>query len=120
MLKVWTAQFRYKGDDRLDITVKTGNKAFSPVWSMVMGHKNGTLTDEQYTDLYIKRMRYSYKKYGDEWAKLLQMEEVTLVCFCKAHDFCHRYLLADILVKCGAKYMGEKTLETRIDKEQKQ
>lgn len=107
MVKVYTSQYAYKGKDRFDITVKTGDRAFSPVWDMVMKHKSGEYSDEQYTDLYLKRMRYSFKKYAEKWTDLLSKDEITLVCFCAPNKFCHRYLLADILVKCGAMYMGE-------------
>ena len=47
------------------------------------------------------------KKIIEKWDKLLNQNEVVLVCFCKAWDFCHRYLLAEILVKLGCVYKGE-------------
>jgi hypothetical protein len=34
--------------------------------------------------------------------------ELTLVCFCKAHSFCHRYLLTEYLQKFGAIYKGKR------------
>jgi len=33
----------------VDITVKSGVKAFAPTWDMVMGYKRGTLSIEEYT-----------------------------------------------------------------------
>ena len=50
MKTVWTAQYQYKGPDRLDITVKTGIKAFAPTWEMVMKSKQGKLSEEEYTE----------------------------------------------------------------------
>lgn len=108
MLSVYTSQYRYSGEDRLDITVKSGNKLFAPSWEMVMGHKNGTLSDEQYISMYYDKMRKSYKNNKKKWQELLDKEQVTVVCFCGKGKFCHRLFFADILVKLGAKYMGER------------
>jgi len=108
MLKIYTSNFNYKGSDRLDITVKTGSKIFAPSWQMVMDYKNGDLSKTEYIKQYIDMMRFSYKNNLEEWKKLLNMKKVTLVCYCKPGNFCHRVLLAEILEKCGAKYIGEK------------
>ena len=108
MLKVYTAQYQYDESNRLDITVKTGLKMFAPTWDMVMDYKDHRITASQYSVLYYEKMRKSYKTYREIWDWLLNQEEVVLVCFCKNGEFCHRYLLADILEKLGAKYMGEK------------
>ena len=114
-------QYKYDGINRLDITVKTGLQMFAPTWDMVMDYKNGKTTREQYSNLYYKKMRKSYKIYRPEWNWLLNQEEIVLVCFCKPGDFCHRVLLAEILVKLGAEYVGEidkkyyKTKEDDID-----
>ena len=46
-LKFYTAQYRYKGEDRMDITVKGQDpigKMFAPTWAMVMGLKDGKLS----------------------------------------------------------------------------
>lgn len=110
-MKLWTAQYRYNGVDRFDITVKgKANLTFAPTWQMVNGHKNGTLADEQYIDLYTERMRWTYKNNPKTWQELLGKDEVTLVCFCAAGDFCHRLILKDILVKLGAEYQGEREI----------
>jgi uncharacterized protein YeaO (DUF488 family) len=107
ILKVYTSRINYKGDGRLDITVKSGSKLFAPTWGMVWGIKNKTMTEEEYTKRYINLMRNSYTDHYDEWQELLNKEKVVLCCYCKKGDFCHRYILADILVKLGAEYCGE-------------
>ena len=110
-LKLYTAQYRYAGNDRLDITVKGKDpvgKVFSPTWRMVMGSKEGRISWDEYSVLYRNLMRESYQKHLDTWNNLLSRDEVTLVCFCKLGDPCHRYLLADYLVKLGADYFGER------------
>ncbi len=107
MLKVYTSHYRFKGPNRLDITVKNGIKEFAPTWKMVMGSKNGQVSQEEYTDEYINMMRISYRNNRETWEELLTSDEVVLVCFCPAGEFCHRVLLADILEKLGAEYLGE-------------
>ncbi len=106
-LKVYTSQYRYGLNDRLDITV-SGGTPFAPSWAMVRDIKMGRLTEKAYTEQYLKMMRESYKNNRQMWELLLAREQITLVCFCRgAGTFCHRVLLAQILVGLGAKYLGE-------------
>ena len=110
MLEIFTAQYRYSGGDRLDITVKGKDplgKVFAPSWDMVMKLKGGVITQKEYEDLYYQKMFYSYKKHRAEWEIVLDMPRVTLVCFCKSKYFCHRALLAKYLEKLGGNYVGE-------------
>ena len=107
MLKIYTSQYRYSGENRLDITVKSGNKLFAPTWDIVGKVKKGLMTEEEYTKEYYKLMRNSYKNNRSKWDELLNQNEVVLVCFCRKGSFCHRYILADMLVKLGAEYKGE-------------
>lgn len=110
-LRVYTAQYGYNGENRLDITVKTGLQMFAPTWEMVQDYKEKRIDKDQYTELYYAKMRNSFKTHRETWEWLLDQKEVVLVCFCKNGDFCHRYLLSDILAKLGATYMGEKTFD---------
>ena len=86
-MKLYTSQYRYSGDDRLDITVKgkdpTG-KVFAPTWKMVMGSKDGKISWDEYQNMYRDLMRVSYKTNRNVWNGILNREEVTLVCFCKS------------------------------------
>ncbi|QST02112.1 hypothetical protein IMZ31_21925 (plasmid) [Pontibacillus sp. ALD_SL1] len=109
MVKVYTSQFSYRGPNRLDTTVKSGDKTFAPSWEMVMGIKNGTLSEEGYTDQYVERMRNSYRQNKSRWEEVLNMGEVVLVCYCNKDKFCHRKLLARLLAKGfdEAEYVGE-------------
>lgn len=107
MVKVYTAQYSYSGKDRLDITVKSGDKTFAPTWKMVMDFKSGRITQEEYTKLYYELMRQSYQSNRQRWDEVLAMNRVVLVCFCHEGVFCHRLLLARILQKLGAEYCGE-------------
>ncbi len=74
---------------------------------MVTQVKNGLMSEKEYTDKYFALMRQSYRDHRDIWEEVLNREEVVFVCFCKSGKFCHRYLLANIFVRLGAKYMGE-------------
>ena len=62
-----------------------------------MGYKNKSLTEKQYTILYLKMLDASCKNNKREWDKLLAMNSVTLVCYCPKNTFCHRHLLAKYL-----------------------
>ena len=106
-LQIYTAQYEYEGANRFDITVKTGEQMFAPTWDMVIDYKEGRIPKEEYTKQYYEKMRKSYTTHKDTWDWLLRQKEVVLVCFCKKGDFCHRYLLKDMLVKLGAVYIGE-------------
>jgi len=108
MPKVYTSQYQYEGKDRCDITVKSGFLFLAPTWNMVLDYKNGKINEEEYTKLYYDKMRQSYKSHRAGWDWLLNKDIVTLVCFCKPGDFCHRLLLAEMLIKLGATYLGEK------------
>ena len=91
----------------LDTTVKSGDPVFAPTWEIVMASQQGKMSDEEYTIEYYDMMRRSYRDNRSRWDEVLGMEEVFLACYCRADSFCHRYLLKDILVKCGAEYVGE-------------
>ncbi len=115
MLKVYTAQYRYSGPDRLDITVKGQDpmgKMFAPTWDMVMGLKDGKIDWLEYCELYSDLMLASYRKNQDQWDSLMGSDQtITFVCFCANVKACHRGLLAEILKIMGwAEYLGEREL----------
>lgn len=96
---LYTAQYRYAGRDRFDITVKGQDgmgKHFAPTWNMVSDHKNGVITDQQYIDQYIPILK-SIPVHVLDW--FLSSPERTLVCFCKETAFCHRNILVNYLIQ---------------------
>ncbi len=112
-MKLYTAQYRYSGSDRLDITVKGKDpvgKAFVPTWKMVIGSKEGKISWDKYQQMYRELMQTSYRENRDIWDDFLSRDELTLVCFCESGANCHRYLLAGYMEKLGAEYMGERVL----------
>ena len=96
---LYTAQYRYPGEDRLDITVKGGciaGKLYAPTWDMVTGIKRGKLSEKEYTKKYYELLVERWYDRRDEMQRLVDMvkdRDITLVCFCPANTFCHRYLL---------------------------
>lgn len=91
-----------------DTTVKSGDRAFAPTWDMVMGHKEGRVSDDEYIRRYVDMMRRSYRENGGRWKALLGQQEAYLACYCRpGARFCHRYILAEILERLGAQIVGE-------------
>ena len=107
MVKIYTSQFRYNSNDRYDITVKTGDPDFAPTWDMVMKYKNGSLSEEDYIEMYRQLMLNTYNTKREKWNKILNKDRITFVCYCAANKFCHRKLLAKYFEKTGASYEGE-------------
>jgi hypothetical protein len=101
MVKLRRAQIR-PGVKGVDVTIKSSKgfaRAFSPTWAMVMGYKNGTLTEAQYTEQYMKILGAVSV---EAWRWLYDQAvngEVTLLCYCPDLDvqgqqaFCHTRLI---------------------------
>lgn len=115
-MDIFTAQYRYDGPNRLDITVSDRNttwgRAFAPTWDMVNGVRNGTLSEEDYTNQYrtlITRRIASYSSIKKKFEHLLEQKRVVLVCFCLPGAFCHRVIFADMLQRISQHfvYRGE-------------
>ena len=104
---IYTAQYHYSGQDRVDITVKGQDpnwKEFAPTWDMVMGVKNGTMTEQEYVDLYwnfdtfVSKPTIIGKIPSTTWDRLLCMPTATFVCFCPKGAFCHRNILVNFIL----------------------
>ena len=110
-LKMWTAQYRYKGLDRIDITVKSALypwDVFAPTWEMVMTYKRSG-NKEIYIEQYKAIIDKAFELHQQQLSVLLESDRtITLVCFCKPGDFCHRVLLAKHFESLGATYYGER------------
>jgi uncharacterized protein YeaO (DUF488 family) len=119
-LKVYTSRMVYAGDDALDVT-RSGNDPmgvlFAPSWSLVQPYLNARQAGLEtlalwrtYEVNYRREMAESFKTHPARWARLLERESVTLLCFCANADRCHRTVLASILEGMGAQRMGERQL----------
>ena len=110
-MKLWTVQMaqwrlaKERGIPLIDSTVKSGKPWLAPLWDMVMGHKNGTLSNEAYTTQYNAMMLKSMRDNPQEWSELIAMDEVAIACYCQAGCFCHRRLLVPLI---GAFCIGNK------------
>lgn len=100
MIKLKRAQYRYNGEDRMDITAKSAEgyaKWFAPLWEMVVAHKSGAVDDETYARRYIRilnrvpHLSHKLEEYGESG-------EITFVCFCPDGKFCHTHILINYLV----------------------
>lgn len=83
----------------LDTTTKSGNPLFAPGWDIVMDVKSNKITPEQYTEVYLERMRQSYRDNPKAWHDCIAQPTVAVACYCAAGKFCHRHLLVDIFGK---------------------
>ena len=109
--KIWTAQYKYSGKDRIDITAKSAVypwNVFAPTWEMVREYKRSGNKD-----VYIKQYKAiidkAFELHTQQLSNLLNSDRtITLVCFCRSGDFCHRVLLAKHFESFGATYLGER------------
>lgn len=71
-----------------------------PSWELVMGHKNGKVSDDEYREVYRAHLGKATK---EQWRALFQLvrnRELTLGCYCvPAKPFCHNEILADFIVE---------------------
>lgn len=81
----------------IDITVKTGIPAFAPSWEIVLGHKSGRVSDDEYTKQYREMMLKSYMLNTIAWKELIKLEHVAIACYCSPDRFCHRHLFVKYL-----------------------
>lgn len=117
-LRVFTAQLSYRGEDRLDITRKSGGTSgspFAPSWQILGPALTARAAHRlpehwpTYREAYLQEMRGSYRSDSSPWHALLARVSVTLCCYCADARHCHRRLLAEILVRLGAVDEGERT-----------
>ena len=123
-LRIWTARVDYTGMENevvLNTTAKSAKglgKVFAPTWEMVMARRHDEITWEQYTERYLNLLRDRYRKNQPRFREACEAEELVLLCYCRNSvsngKQCHRYILADVLVKVAnsfeieAQYMGER------------
>jgi hypothetical protein len=82
-----------RGVQGIDTTVKSAQgiwRAFAPQFSMVMGHKAGTVSDAQYIAHYEPILA---RVPAIVWDTLAERETQTLLCYCRDGWFCHTHLI---------------------------
>lgn len=90
-------RLKERGVPLLDTTVKTGHVQVAPRWDMVLGHKRGIISDEQYTEQYHALLDYWWFQHSDFFDWVLSHPVIALGCYCRPGAFCHRHLLAAFL-----------------------
>jgi hypothetical protein len=106
-MKIFTSQFRYSGQDRLDITYGSRDSdafLFKPDKLLVLEYKAGNIDQEIYKELYLEFLQLKIDKYPSRLLTFARERErsegsATFVCYCRKGDFCHRVLCAEYLVK---------------------
>lgn len=95
---IYTSNYRYDGPNRIDITVKGNSKEwkpFAPTWNMVMGVKNGALSEQGYVEQYLRLID---KVPHVTWDAILKYDYVVFICFCPKDAFCHRNILTRYII----------------------
>lgn len=86
----------------VDVTRKSGRGLgllFAPTWDMVMQHKKGCMTDEEYTERYLALLEKVPREAIDKLHQhgLWNGGLLVLYCYCRDGLFCHTYLLLSFL-----------------------
>ena len=75
----------------------------APDWrTLLKPYKEGQLTDDEYTGIYLAKLEAQKEIVINELQALLtKHKDIVLLCWCGKNKFCHRRLLADWLTKQG-------------------
>lgn len=98
-------QLKDRNIELVDTTVKSGERFLAPTWEIVLSHKDGRISDAEYTAVYLDLMRRSYVAHQDQWLRLIRTDgPIAIACYCSymvdgKRKFCHRHLLKDMLDK---------------------
>ena len=101
----------------VNITVKSGVQAFGPDWEPLMRHKRGQCSDEEYTELYLKKMEESMVEFPKTWLHLLFYNKMAFGCYCGAGKFCHRHLFIKLVKDFIETHGGTVTVHEELTKE---
>jgi uncharacterized protein YeaO (DUF488 family) len=115
---VHTARLGYCTADGLDVTrndpvgvvFAPSPGILRPALAAVHKRPKGTLEAEWAAchEAYVAEMRRSYRDARATWDEVLARPSLTLRCFCADAERCHRTVLAEILVRLGAVFVGER------------
>lgn len=103
-----TGRIGERGTDITIMSAKGNARYLSPSWEIVMAHKQGKMSDDEYTVAYTNMVRERYKTYKQPFLDLLKTDELILLCYCSTYyvdpknrtkKFCHRNIAAEIMLK---------------------
>ena len=66
-----------------------------PTWKIVRGYRRGEISVEEYVERYVELLRVRYRPLR-AWLDSID-EDVTLCCFEREGEFCHRLLVAWVI-----------------------
>ena len=110
-LKIYTAPMSYKELDAMDVTVHGQDEQgsiFAPTWRMVHLRHEGKWDEREFSEAYNELIINRLKEDMTPLLYLANLDHITFTCFCGSGEFCHRYILAEILKLFGATYKGER------------
>lgn len=108
---LWTIQIpqwrkhKLAGMKMIDITVKSGIKAFAPNWFDLKQYKAGQMPEDEYTQRYLEKMYESMQEEKDHWNRLSVYPYAVYGCYCPEGAYCHRHLFKN-LAKAHLEGMG--------------
>lgn len=75
-------------------------KTLAPSKELLQGYKEEKISKEEYVELYLKQLKsFNGKQAIQELIDMAREEDVTLLCYEKNGDFCHRFILGEYLEK---------------------
>lgn len=87
-----------KNIELFDITVKSGYEPFAPYKDVLYAYKRGEISDDQYTDIYLNKLREHFRAHPEDFQNLLERDaQLAVACYCKAGKFCHRHLFIEFI-----------------------
>lgn len=78
----------------IDITAKSGIKAFAPHWEDLMAYRRGEMDNREYSLRYYEKVIPTLRMAPKEWEVLTKHKTFALACYCAPGSFCHRHLFA--------------------------
>lgn len=82
----------------IDITVKSGLLVFAPEPSVLWAYKRNEVSDDQYTVLYLERLRGQFRAHPEAFQEFLEQEgPICVACYCGHGKFCHRHIFVGFM-----------------------
>jgi hypothetical protein len=119
---LWTLQmsnWRYADHQEIkaiNITVKSGVTAFAPDWETLMRYKRGQCPDEEYTEIYLTKMKKSQEDNPRHWDRLLHYNKMAYMCYCPEGKYCHRKLFVELAKEFIESKGGTVTIHGELQK----
>ena len=94
------SQWRFARDLNIpvvDITAKSGIKAFAPEWENLMAYKRGEMDMTEYSQRYLHKLIVNFERDRQKWENITRERTFAVACYCRPGDFCHRHLFTCLL-----------------------